>query len=755
MDPREIGAFIANIGVYVQLGGTALLLVLFYLLTRHAGARSYFVVWAWGWLALLVALAAVALRYLAVPIFAGSPGLLAFTLHSSYFLGKLIHFELLTAGTWLFCRGTLPPGRPVFWLGGATVYALVCSLGAPDLNRIMVFQEPVAVTAYLVCARVLSTLPEGRRTMGTRMTTLSLLILAVLWLIYGIVFWHRQFSGGPTWESLEVLPRFNSFIDTGAMVLLAYGQVVILLEDARRETEEVRVERLRDVARSEARLKAVIETATDGIIAADTDGRVVLANAAAARIFGARRREMAGRRLSEFFPASARRELERRFLDVRRASPGQQTLFEISGQGGRGDEVPLEVAASTLVGPEGALDILVLRDLTERRRAESEREQLQTRLAQSLRMEALGRLVSGVAHELNNPLAAILTFSEQLLAEQAPSEMAGPLVTIREQARRARAIVRDLLSFVRRREERREVADVGILVDRTVRALEGDLDRQAVTLTVKVDPDLPPLACDAAGIEQVLTNLLDNAARAAKGGNVTLAVHRERDGLAIEVDDSGPGIPLQLLPRILEPFFTTRGTGEGTGLGLSVSLGIVQQHGGELRAENRPAGAGARFVAWLPFGTAPTIPSRRVGAVPPLAPVTGHLGARVLIIDDEAAVRSSMRRYFERQGWLVEEASDGTVGLSKLLATRDDLTYELIICDLKMPGLSGLEVHKWVSASRPDLLGRLVFASGDTASPEAAAFLSSSTCPVLEKPFELSELAAVVARVCGERAGAA
>jgi len=631
-------------------------------------------------------------------------------------------------------------------------YALVCSIGSPDLNRIMVFQEPLAVAGYVVCAWILATLPEGRRTMGTRFTTLSFLALGALWLIYGVVFWHRQWSGGPTWESLEILPRYNSFIDTGAMVLLAYGQVVMLLEDARKEAEEARAERLRDVASSEARLKAVIETATDGIIASDAGGSVVLANAAAARIFGARRREMAGRPLLEFFPAASRQELERRFVEVRRAAPGQQTLFEIAGQGGRGEEIPLEVAASTLVGAESALDILVLRDLTERRRAESEREQLQTRLAQSLRMEALGRLVSGVAHELNNPLAAILTFSEQLLAEQPRSEMAGPLVTIREQARRARAIVRDLLSFVRRREERREVADLGTLVDRTVRALEGDLARRSVTLRVKVEPELPPLSCDAAGIEQVLTNLLDNAARAAPGGTVTLAAHRERGGLAIEVEDTGPGIPPRLLQRIFEPFFTTRGTGEGTGLGLSVSLGIVQQHGGDLRAESRPAGTGARFVAWLPFGAALSIPSRRG---PTIGSASSHSGARVLLIDDEDAVRASMRRYFERQGWLVDEASDGTLGLSKLLATRDDLTYDLIICDLKMPGLSGLEVHKWVSASRPDLLGRLVFASGDTASPEAAAFLSSSTCPVLEKPFELSELAAVVARVQGERAGAA
>jgi nitrogen-specific signal transduction histidine kinase/CheY-like chemotaxis protein len=417
--------------------------------------------------------------------------------------------------------------------------------------------------------------------------------------------------------------------------------------------------------------------------------------------------------------------------------------------------VPLEVAASRLTGAE-PLDILVVRDLSERRRAETERDQLQARLSQSVRMEALGRLVSGVAHELNNPLAAILTFSEQLLAEHTSNETAGPLGTIREQARRARAIVRDLLTFVRRREERREEADLLVLVDRTVRALEADLSRQSVQLTVEVEQGLPPLTCDPPAVEQVLTNLLDNAARAAPGGTVHLRVSSRHGGLGIEVEDSGPGIPPAHLARIFEPFFTTRGTGEGTGLGLSVSLGIVQQHGGELWAENRDPGPGARFSAWLPLG-APAAPDTRqsgrwkTGPEPAAAP-----GGRLLIIDDEPSVRSSLRRYFERRGWRVEEAAEGTAGLAKLLATRPGNLFDLVICDLRMPGLSGKEVHQWLSSARPELLNRLVFASGDTASPETAAFLNSIPCPVLEKPFELAELAAVVSRVCGdERAGVA
>ncbi len=754
MDATSAGSMISFIGVWVQAGGTTLLLLLFYLLTRHAGARAYFVQWTWAWLALLVALVIVVARYVAAPVLGATVGPLLYSLHAGYFLAKLLFYALISAGVWLFCRGTRPPGHPIAWVAGAAIIAMVSSIDTPYLNRIMVVQAPIAVLVFGLCALLMARLPVAQRTMGTRVTGLAFAGLAVLWVLYGVAFLHHEVGLGITWQWLPLLGTLNSYVDAGAFALLAFGMVVILLEDARHEAEEARAERLQAVAESEARLKAVIETATDGIIAADADGRIVLANAGATRLFGARGRDFTGLPLLDLFAGRVRPELELHIQQARWAAPGQQATFEVIGLTADGREIPLEAAASALSGVEGTLDILVVRDLSERRRAESDREQLQARLAQSLRMEALGRLVSGVAHELNNPLAAILTFSEQLLAEQPSEESAGALGTIREQARRARAIVRDLLTFVRRREERREVAEIRVLVDRTVRALDADLSRQQVRLAVKVEQDLSPLTCDPPALEQVLTNLLDNAARAAPGGTVELRVFARHGGIGIEVEDSGPGIPTQHLARIFEPFFTTRGTGEGTGLGLSVSLGIVQQHGGELWAENRDPGPGARFVAWLPQGAPITTGSRQSGRWTTAAEPEAGPGGRALIIDDEASVRASLRRYFERRGWQVEEASDGTAGLGKLLATRPGSLFDLVICDLRMPGLSGQEVHHWISSARPELLSRLVFASGDTASPETAAFLSSIPCPVLEKPFELSELAAVVARISEERAGA-
>ena len=612
------------IGVWVQLASTVLLLTLFYLLARHAGARPYFIRWTGAWLAMFAAIVAVALRYLLAPALfpAGAPIPVAVVapLHGMYLFAKLVHFWLLLSGTWLLCRERPLPGRTALWVTvAALISAVVSALGSESLRPVMPVQSVAAVTTFFACAALLLRHRGERRTLGTTFTGGVFVALGFLWSAYGLLFTMRILSP-ETHPGLAVLfTRLNSFIDAGLELLLGFGMVVTLLEEARREAERARAEHLAAVADAESRR------------------------------------------------------------------------------------------------------------------------------AQALRIEALGRLVSGVAHELNNPLASILTFSEQLLAEHPAVDQAVPLGTIREQARRARAIVRDLLTFVRRRDEHWETADIPVLIERTVRALEANRERLGVTLAVELEPALPHLLCAPTAVEQVLTNLLDNAMRAAPGGQVQLAARRDDRGVSFTVSDDGGGIPVEHLPRIFEPFFTTRGQGEGTGLGLSVSLGIVEQHRGTLVARNRDNCQGAIFEVWLPL-TAPTHHRREGPPAHHPARLEGPPG-RVLIIDDEAPFRASVRRVFERCGWSVREADDGAVALEVLSVTSSDTRFDLILCDLKMPGVSGMDVYRTMRNSRPELLSRLVFASGDTASVETAAFLESTPCPVLEKPFELAELATVVARV--------
>ncbi|MBK8003747.1 MAG: PAS domain S-box protein [Gemmatimonadetes bacterium] len=753
MNPEDLGRLISAIGVFVQLGGTLLLLVLFALLVQHAGVRPYMLRWMWAWGAVLAAVTIVAIRYFIAPAMLPQgfeiPSPFLLLIHASYQYAKVLYYLMLLQGA-LELRG-----QPVLRLRGSGLlwavgfFSLITSMWSSELSPAMAAQSLVAVPTCLVCSAALRGMPSERRGLGTRLTGAVFLGMAVLWVGYAVSF-AAVSRGEQGWQGIfGFLPRYNSYLDLAFSSLLAFGMVTILLEDAKREADLLRASRVRGIAESEGRLKAVIETATDAIVVTDHGGRVVLFNNGAARIFATDRRAAIGQPLSRFLDDAARAEVARKTQDFSHSDHATQALFEVLLARPDGVSIPVEVAASTIRQQEETLQILVLRDASDRRKAEQERTALRERLAHSERMESLGRLVSGVAHELNNPLAAILTFSEELLAEPQEPHNAEALGTIRAQARRARVIVRDLLSFVRRREERREPTDIPALVERTVRAFTGDLAEREVTLGVDIDPGLPLLTCDPAGIEQVLTNLIDNAVRTTTArGEVRVTVRRQENGLALSVEDTGPGIPPHVLSRVFEPFFTTRGTGEGTGLGLSVSLGIVQQHGGTLRAENREPGPGARFTAWLPLGLVAS-----TGVTPPGGLPTMGLkpGGRVLIIDDEASVRSSIRRYFERQQWVVEEAGDGALGLQRLLSTQELPRLDLVICDLRMPNLSGHELHQWLASTRPELLTRLVFASGDTASPETAAFLASSGCPVLEKPFELSELAAVVNRVSRRR----
>jgi CheY-like chemotaxis protein/two-component sensor histidine kinase len=366
-------------------------------------------------------------------------------------------------------------------------------------------------------------------------------------------------------------------------------------------------------------------------------------------------------------------------------------------------------------------------------------------------------MVSGVAHELNNPLTAIMAFSQDLLAQSKSPSDTEALTTIVQQSQRCRVIVQDLLTFARSKRDDREPIAPAEIATRITPALERQASNRGVRLDIEVSPKLPHVNVNPTAIEQVLTNLIVNAIQAVgDGGSVTVRSRVEGDLLALIIEDDGPGLSTEVLPRLFEPFFTTKGTGEGTGLGLSVSHAIVEQHGGVLRGENRtgPGIHGARFTVQLPYldrrtipRTQPELPKSDLAASVPGAPAGVR---RILIVDDEGPIRVALRRYLERRGWTVDEAKDGGEAIDLLgLEDGDRLRmnrYDVIVSDLKMPGVTGIELHDRIAARSPQDLAKLILITGDTASPEVAEFVGRLKQPLVQKPFDMRTLSDLLDR---------
>lgn len=398
-----------------------------------------------------------------------------------------------------------------------------------------------------------------------------------------------------------------------------------------------------------------------------------------------------------------------------------------------GDRVFL-VTATPVVGAEPGAAVLIFEDHTEKRR-------LQDQLVQSEKMSAIGQLIAGVAHDLNNPLASVVGFADFLSeAGEVPPALAEPLRVIRQEAERAATIVKNLLSFARRQAEQRRPHAIAQLLESTLALLRNQLMASHVDATLEVEPDLPEIELNANQIQQVFVNLINNAAQAiaasGEGGRVTVTGRTWLDGVAVSVADDGPGMSDDIAARVFEPFFTTKPEGQGTGLGLSISQGIVKEHGGRITLETTP-GAGATFTVELPGGVRPTRPAAPAAAAAAAGPL------RILVVDDEPHILHYMRATLESWGHTVELAADGSEALERALSRP----FDVIICDLRMPRLGGREMYLSLDARHPDVARRLVFATGDTVRGDTLQFLESLGRPYLHKPFTLAELRTVLAGV--------
>jgi two-component system NtrC family sensor kinase len=494
-----------------------------------------------------------------------------------------------------------------------------------------------------------------------------------------------------------------------ASIALESARLIDLHDDGRRTWQEV------------------VDAISPALCIVDRSGAIRRANRAFADLVNAPPATLIGRPWNAFVPPEWSTDLQRA-LD----------------QQGAGREVELRTADRTyavtavpISHTDRSAVVLLFDDQTERRR-------LQDQLIQSEKMSAIGQLIAGIAHDLNNPLASVVGFADFLTeVPNVPASIKEPLTVVREEAERASSIVRNLLGFARKQEHQRRPTALKPLLDATFVLLRNQLMAQRVEAQIEVEPDLPMPDIDPNQIQQVFVNLINNAAQAiastGRPGNILVRARRWLDGVAIDVIDDGPGMSEILAAQVFEPFFTTKAEGEGTGLGLSISQGIVKEHGGRVMLSSEE-GRGSTFTVQLPLSTRASAPPPARGTRAPAQRL------QVLVVDDEPHILHYMRATLEAWGHVPVVASNGEEALT--LATQDD--FDLIISDLRMPRFGGREFYEELLRQAPKMAARLVFSTGDTVRGDTLTFLESLDRPYLHKPFSLAELRALLADVARE-----
>jgi len=484
------------------------------------------------------------------------------------------------------------------------------------------------------------------------------------------------------------------------------------------------------VARARREWLQTFDALSDGVLLHDRQGRVLRANRALARLVGRSFEQIIGRPWAEIIPAGP--EALAACSMPRQPSQGQGAVeYDLRWEGQR----TFHVTVSRL-SDDDEFCVHVVRDVTEERA-------LQGQLAQAEKLAAIGEMLSGIAHELNNPLTTIIGFSELLQEADVPEQVRADLERISRQARRSARIVQGLLAFARQGHLQLAEVDVNALLSQAVEAEQPRLQAGQVAVTLQLDPALPRTLADAGQLQQVFFNLLANAeqALAERPGERWVRIRTEAApaALRITIADNGPGIPRDLLQRIFDPFFTTRGVGKGTGLGLSICYGIVREHGGRIWAESEP-GQGAMFFVELPV---------RHGAAAAPAPSAAPAAPNrcILIVEDEETVAALLRRVLGAAGYELLCAGDGERGLALLTdSVAGGRPPDLIVADLKMPRLDGPGFYARAAQEYPALARRFLFITGDTVRPESQTFLENTGLPYLRKPFTIQELQAAVAK---------
>ncbi len=506
-------------------------------------------------------------------------------------------------------------------------------------------------------------------------------------------------------------------------------------------TERKRVEEA--LREGEERYRLIAENTRDVIITTDMDLKVTYISPSVRYLGDRTPEEVLATPLDKLLtPASLkeatkvlREELGR--ARTQPAEPGRSRTLEMEVIRKDGSTLWAEARVSFLRNAEGQPVGLigVLRDVTERKQAEEERKQLELKAQIASRLASVGEMAAGVAHEINNPLTGIVGYAQLLMSRQdLPEDVKKDLKIVNDGAQRVAGIVQRLLTFARQVKPERRQVNINQLIESTLALRAYSLRTSNIEVITKLDPYLPDTIADPGQIQQVLLNLIVNAETAMKEvhrrGRLTITTRKADSIIEIKVKDNGHGIKPGIMDRIFDPFFTTREAGEGTGLGLSLCYGIVTEHNGRIYARSTP-GRGATFVVELPIVTDITQPVQL-----PIELRQKLTGSRILVVDDEPVIRDFINQVLSGEGCEVDTVASAEEALQKIASQQ----YNLLLLDIKMPGMDGMELYNRVKRLGRSLARRVVFITGDVISHGTERFLTENKLPHIEKPFTATQL---------------
>ncbi|MBX9698979.1 MAG: PAS domain S-box protein [Acetobacteraceae bacterium] len=545
-----------------------------------------------------------------------------------------------------------------------------------------------------------------------------------------------------------VLPYFGADGVVQAFVSMTQDLTALRLREAELE------EQAAALRGTEATYGAVLASALDAVIVIDVEGAVVEFNPAAETIFGHSRAAVLGRPIGEVIVPPALRERHRQGFARYVAGGAPQILgrrIEVEALRADGTVFPMELAVTEVRLPTRRLFTAHARDLTEQRRAAGEIERQRERIHQIEKLSAMGSLLAGVAHELNNPLAILLTQASLLKETARDGAVRSRAERLEAAAARAGRIVKSFLAMARQKPAQREPILLNEVVAAALEVTAYALRSAGIAVETQFDAALPPVEGDRDLIGQIAANLVINAQQALaeqpQPRRLMLTTYT-RDGFAVlEVADNGSGVPEAIRARVFDPYFTTKAVGVGTGIGLSICRQVAEEHGGSISLEDRPGG-GALFRVALPLMPGAVLPDRRAttadGAI-------RQPGWSVLVVDDEVDVGQSLVDILEFLGHRPELVTGPEEALARLDAGG---RYDLIFADLRMPSMNGMELRHAMAARQPRLATRFVVMTGDlVAGPRLIERDGAGPAPpMLEKPFNPAEVRTLLERLAARRA---